>query len=173
MKGTVVICLQDLVKTKFDEEHWKNILVKSGLSKDLKFYCHHNIDDEIIMKLLNNTCEVLGLTLQQMADIFGEYWIKEFTSKKYFAFYTGKKSAKEFLLNMDKVHVKMTEKIENAKPPRFTYEEINEKTIIMTYSSSRNLQQIWIGIIKGVGKYFNEKIDIEILSKNSVKLTFD
>ena len=43
----------------------------------------------------------------------------------------------------------------------------------MTYISSRNLEPIWIGLIKGVGKYFNEKINIENLSKNSVKITFN
>ena len=173
MKGTIAICLQDLVKTKFGEDNWKTILVKSGLPKDTVIYGHHDIEDEVIMKVINNTCEVLGITLQQAADAFGEYWMTEYAPKKYFAFFSEKKTAKEFLLNMDKLHIKMTDKLENAKPPKFTYKEIDKKTIIMTYISSRNLEPIWIGLIKGVGKYFNEKINIENLSKNSVKITFN
>lgn len=173
MKGTIAICLQDLVKTKFGKDNWETILVKSGLPKDLAIYSHHDIGDDVIMKIVNNTCEVLGITLQQAADAFGEYWMTEYAPKKYFAFFTDKKTAKEFLLNMDKLHTKMTDKIENAKPPKFTYKEIDKNTIIMTYISSRNLEPIWIGLIKGVGKYFNENINIENLSENSVKITFD
>ena len=173
MKGTIAICLQDLVKTKFGKDNWETILVKSGLPKDLLIYAHHDIEDKVIMKVINNTCEVLDITLEQAADAFGEYWMNDYAPKKYFAFFSGKKTAREFLLNMDKLHIKLTDKIENAKPPKFTYKEIDKNTIIMTYISSRNLEPIWIGLIKGVGKYFKENLNIEKLSKSSVKITFN
>jgi len=173
MKGTIAICLQDLVKTKFGKDNWENILVKSGLPKDLVIYGHHDIEDGVIMKVINSTCEVLGITLQQAADAFGDYWMNEYAPEKYFAFFSGKKTAKEFLLNMDNLHIKLTDKIKDAKPPKFTFKEIDKNTIIMTYISSRNLQPIWIGLIKGVGIYFKENINIENISKNSVKITFN
>ena len=172
MKGTIAICLQELVKTKFGEDNWETILLKSGLPKNLVIYSHHDLDDEVIIKVINNTCDVLGITLKQAADAFGEYWMNEYAPKKYFAFFTGKKTAKEFLLSMNRVHIKMTDKMENTQPPSFTYEEIDDHTIIMTYKSYRELHDIWIGLIKGVGTYFKEEIEIERLEKNKVKLKF-
>lgn len=172
MKGTIAICLQDLVKTKFSEDNWETILVKSGLPKDLVIYAHHDIEDDVIMKVLNSTCEVLNITLQQAADAFGEYWMIDYAPKKYFAFFQNVKNAKDFLLNMDRLHAKLTDKIENAKPPKFTYDDIDKNTLIMNYISERGLEQIWIGLIKGVGKYFKENINIEKLSENKVKITF-
>ena len=37
MKGTIVIALQDLVKNKFGQEKWINILKKSDLPTDKVF----------------------------------------------------------------------------------------------------------------------------------------
>ena len=172
MKGTIVIALQDLVKNKFGQEKWINILKKSDLPTDKVFYAHHDVDDSIFMTLLQNTCKVLGITLEQVAEAFGNYWMNEYAPKKYFAFFIGKRTAKEFLLDMDRVHSKMVDKIENARPPRFEFEELDDNKITMSYSSHRGLELIWIGLIKGVGRYFKEDIKIKKIGKNKVELTF-
>ena len=124
MKGSIVIALQDLVKSKYGQENWTNILKKSNLPKDKVFYGHHDIEDNIVMTLIQNTCEVLGVTLEQAAEAFGNYWMNEYAPKKYFAFFAGKKTAKEFLLEMNRLHSKITDRIENARPPKFEYEEL-------------------------------------------------
>ena len=172
MKGVIVIALQDLVKTKFGQEKWTNILKKSGLPTNKKFFGHQDVDDNIVMTLIQNTCEVLGITLEQAAEAFGNYWMNEYAPKKYFAFFIGKRTAKEFLLDMDRVHSKMTENIENARPPKFEFEELDDNKITMSYSSHRGLEPIWIGLIKGVGTYFKEDIKIKKIGKNKVELTF-
>lgn len=173
MKGVIAISLQDLVKSRYGADKWENILVKSGLPKDLVIFGHHDIDDNIIIKVLGNACQVLGLSMQQLGDAFGDYWINTYAKQKYFAFFSGMKNAKDFLLKMNYVHSKLTETIENANPPKFTFAEITDNSVIMNYISNRNLEDIWIGLIKGVGKYFDETISIERLSKNSVRLKFN
>ena len=55
MKGTIAICLQNLVTEKYGKDKWLNILIKSGLPNDLKIYEHHDIDDNVIMNVLTNT----------------------------------------------------------------------------------------------------------------------
>ena len=172
MKGTIVIALQDLVKNKFGQEKWINILKKSDLPTDKVFYPHHDVDDSMFMKLIQNTCKVLGITLEQAAEAFGNYWMNEYVPKKYFAFFYGKRTAKDFLLDMNRVHSKMVDKLENAQPPRFECEVLDENKITMSYSSQRGLEPIWIGMIKGVGTYFKEDIKIKKIGKNKVELTF-
>lgn len=173
MKGIVAICLEQLVKTKFGEDHWKNILEQSNLPRSHKIYGHQDIEDALIMQILENTCSELNITLETAADAFGDYWINDFVSKKYYAFFSGSKTAKEFLLGMNRVHKKVTDKIENAKPPQFEYEDVDDNTLIMTYISERGLELIWIGIIKGVGRYFKEDLSIENIAKNKVKIQFN
>ncbi len=73
---------------------------------------------------------------------------------------------------MDEVHRKVTLNIQNANPPRFDYEWKDEKTLIMTYKSKRNLIEFFIGLIKGVGKYFNEELEVRKLGGNRVEIKF-
>jgi len=173
MKGIVAKCLEELVVNKYGKENWEEILKKSDLPIDLKIYSHKNIPDDVILKVINNACSVLDVSFEQIADIFGSYWINDFVSKKYFAFFKPKYSAKDFLLQMNRIHEKMTERIENAKPPHFEFEDVTDNSIVMSYHSERHLEPIWLGIIKGVGEYYNEKLEIIPITKNKVKIIFD
>jgi hypothetical protein len=42
----------------------------------------------------------------------------------------------------------------------------------MTYQSSRGLIDFFIGIVKGVGTYYNEKLSIAKLPNNKVEIQF-
>lgn len=172
MKGSIPLSLQKMVQEKFGDAHWNNILVKTGLPENHTFYVHHDVDDEIIKKALENTLSELNISMVEAAEAFGDYWVNTFAPNAYFAFFTSSKSAKEFLMGMDKVHERITSNIENAAPPQFKYEDVDENTLIMTYISKRGLEELWIGLIKGTAKYFNEKVAIERLEKNKVKITF-
>jgi Haem-NO-binding len=52
----------------------------------------------------------------------------------YQTYYSGVKSARELLLNLDHIHEVMTKSIEFARPPRFRYQWKEEKHLIMHYS---------------------------------------
>ena len=95
-----------------------------------------------------------------------------FAPKVYFAYFVGIQSAREFLLKLDAVHSRVTKTIENARPPRFLYEWKDDKTLIMTYKSERGLIDFAIGLIKGVGKYFKEDINVVKVDNDKAKVTF-
>lgn len=172
MKGVIVMCLERLVKEKFGKDKWEASLEKAGLMKNSIFLAGQDIDDQIVMQVLKNTCEVIEITLQQAADAFGEYWVNSFAPKIYKDHYKGVTSAKQFLKKMDEVHKISTREIEGAQPPRFDYEEIDDTTMIMTYKSHRGLIDIMIGLIKGVGKYFHEQLKVNKLNENKVEIIF-
>jgi hypothetical protein len=172
MKGVIVVCLGDLIKEKFGKDKWVAILEDAGLPRTAFFLPTANLDDETVLKVVDSVCKVLNITLQQAADAFGDYWVNSYAPKVYKAYYRGKNSAKEFLLDMDKVHKSVTERIPDARPPRFDYESPNDKTLIMTYKSQRGLIDFFVGLIKGVGKHFNEKLAITNMGGNKVKVVF-
>jgi hypothetical protein len=172
MKGVIAKCLGDLVKEKFGKDKWENALARAGLDKNTIFLATEDVDDIAVLKVVNSVCKVLNISLVQAADAFGDYWINVFAPNIYASYYRGVNSAKEFLLNMDKVHMNTTETIKDAHPPRFDYDWKDNKTLIMKYKSPRGLIDFMVGLVKGVGKYYKENLKITKLSDDRVKIVF-
>ena len=55
---------------------------------------------------------------------------------------------------------------------RFDYEWQDEHTLIMHYKSHRGLIDFLIGLIKGVGKYYNEDLRVAKKSETAVEIVF-
>jgi len=172
MKGVIAKCLGDLVKEKFGKDKWGDALERSGLDRASIFLATEDVDDIAVLKVVDSVCKVLNISLIQAADAFGDYWVNAFAPKIYAPYYRGVNSAKEFLLNMDKVHVDTTETIKNARPPRFEYEWKDSKTLIMKYKSPRGLIDFMVGLVKGVGKHYNEDLKVTKFGDDRVKIVF-
>ena len=172
MKGSIVRCLSDLVKDNFGEQKWEEIMQQAGENPQKVFYPVSFVDDETVFKLIENTCKVLNLTKEQACDAFGDYWVNTYAPKLYSMYFTKYESAKQFIMGMDRTHEIITINMPNARPPRFTFENVDENTIIVNYISARNMIDFYIGLVKGISKYFNTPINVKKLSEERVKLTF-
>jgi len=172
MKGSIADCMSKMIIQLKGKEQWEKILETAGLPKTISFLASQDVDDAAVLKVVGAACKVLGKTTAEIADAFGLYWVRYYAPKIYSNYYKNITSPKEFLLNMDSVHKKVTETIPNAHPPRFTYEQPNENTLIMNYQSNRGLIDFLIGLIKGVGIYFNHPVQVTKLSENKVKVVF-
>ncbi len=172
MKGVIVNCLKDLVTEKFGKDKWAQALEKVGIDKDAFFLATQDVDDGAVLKVVGSVCSVLNISLPQAADAFGEYWMCTYALKIYKPFYNGVATAKDFLLKMDHVHHTATVSIPNARPPRFEYSWENNKTLIMKYKSHRGLIDFLVGLIRGVGKYFKENLNVSKLGEDKVKIVF-
>ncbi len=172
MKGTIVKCLQEMVENKFGKDKWSTICEKSNFGKNQIISLSADIDDAVVMTLLKNTCETLGVSLEQAGDAFGDYWVNNYGPNVYKSIYNKFKNTREFILGMDDVHVMVTKTVPNSKPPRFTYDFPNDKTIIMTYKSSRGLILVLMGLVKGLARYFNEKLTVTKINEGSIKIVF-
>ena len=173
MKGVIAACISELVKAKFGEDKWKNILRRSGLDENLTVTSMSDIEDKTIFSIVDSICKELNVPKQTVCDEFGAYWVNTYAKRIYGAYYMNIKSAKDFILKMDEIHVKTTKNIANSRPPRFDIEHVNDNTIIVTYKSSRNMIDFYIGLVKGVGIYFKKTIGIKKISEQKVQLTFD
>ena len=172
MKGVIINCLAEMVKEKFGEDKWEATLKGAGLDRSTVFFTTQDIPDDVALKVIESACQVLGISRAQAADAFGEYWVNTFAPKIYGAYYEGVNSAKDFLLNMDRVHRAATRSLPDAHPPRFGYDWQDDKTLIMTYQSHRGLIDIMIGLIKGVGKYYQEDLQVTQIGPNKVRIVF-
>jgi len=173
MKMEIIDCLSEMVKKNFGEEKWREILEKSEFNNyRTKFINGLDIFDEKVMEIFSKTCEVLNINMEQAADAFGDYWINSYAIRYYKGYYSKYKTAKEFILNMDNIHVEVTKIIQNAHPPRFETEKIGNNKIKVKYISKRKMITFYIGLLKGIARYFKEKIDIQQLSEEAVTIEF-
>jgi hypothetical protein len=148
MKATITRCLAELVESKFGADKWTAIIDNAGLQaqKSLLKVATADIPDSDVGKLLASTCKVLGITAQQAADAFGEYWCCTYAPRVYGSIVRRFSSAKDMILAMDSIHVEMTSTIPHAHPPRFDYRWENPKALIVTYKSDRGMIDIYSGL---------------------------
>ncbi|MCK4836833.1 MAG: heme NO-binding domain-containing protein [Candidatus Aminicenantes bacterium] len=172
MKAVIIRCLEKLIKENFGHEEWRKTLEISGFPRDYIFFSAQDIDDPTALKIVDSACEVLGITLEQAADVFGNYWVNNFAPNFYKVFYTGIENSRDFLIKLDKIHEIVTQNISGARPPRFDYEWKDKKTLIMTYNSHRGLIVFFVGLIKGVGEYFKEELKVTQLDDTRVEIVF-
>lgn len=175
MKGTITACLMELIEKKFGKDKWAAILENANLTAHAEDFGMAPLDipDEEFDTLVSSTCKVLGISAQQAADAFGEYWCCTYAPRVYPLVYKHLKSAREIILGMDKVHVHMTATLPNAHPPRINYTWESPKTLLVEYNSKRNLIDVYVGLARGVGVYFKEKLAVTKLSPSQAKIVFE
>jgi hypothetical protein len=87
-------------------------------------------------------------------------------------YYERNATARDFLLDMDTVHTEMTRSMQNARPPKFEYEWKDDKTLVMHYKSHRGLLDFVVGLVRGVGKRYDEALQVTKIEPDKVQIVF-
>jgi hypothetical protein len=172
MKGVFVIALIKMVQDKFGNDKMEASLQEAKMDKELMVLPISDVDDRKVMQLILSVSKVLNKTITELADVFGDYWINEYAQTMYPAYFTGVKTAKDFILKMDLVHFTTTKNIPNARPPRFDFSWVGEKTLIIKYTSMRGMIDFMIGLIKGVGIHYKEELKVTKIGEDKVEIIF-
>ena len=161
MKGTIPKCLEDMVKANHGQESWARIREEAGVARFHSYLTTEDIPDEVVIGLFQSSAKVLGRSLQDVMDDFGMYWSTAYAPDIYGQYFRRASSAKEMLLSMSEVHRITTGKVANSAPPRFSYEQPDDDTLVMRYHSERGLSALMPGLIRGVGAYFKERVEVD------------
>ncbi len=172
MRGVIPLSFKDMIVSKYGQDRWLAIVAEAGYKRDPLFLPISDFDDEVVTTLLDASAKILNQSLAQVSNDFGEHWITIASQKMYGVYYEESTTAKELLTKMDNIHVKLTHHIPNSNPPRFGCEWENENTLIMAYRSNRGMIDYLIGLIQGVGKLYNEPLQVTKLSDDQVKVIF-
>jgi len=163
MKGTVVNIWLNTITKLYGESTKNSILTKEGWNPHKLITPLEEIEDAKIMSLMSAFARHEGVSTEEFWKKIGQNNISSFY--QWFPSYFDKSSAMGFLLLMDKIHTQLTKIIPGAKPPRLIPDMIDEKNMVITYKSKRGLQSYLMGLIEGVGKHFNERIDAKMLDQ--------
>jgi hypothetical protein len=172
MKGIIAVCLKEMVIERFGIEKWEAVLINAGETQDISFLATGDVDDKYVMRLIKAACKAVNVSMQEIADIFGEYWINTFSQKVYGGLYRRHKTAEKFILAMDLLHLDVTRNIRNASPPGFDFNWKDGKTLIMTYKSKRNMIDFAAGLIRGAGKYYTEDLEVTKINDKQLQIVF-
>jgi hypothetical protein len=171
MKVIIACCLCELLET-FGNEKWRDVMENAGLESKYALLAKEEVPDEDVYKLIEATCTVLGISMEQAAEAFGGYWMTVFAPKVYPSYLNRANSAKDFVVMLPGLHKYATENIPNAHPPRLELDWLDDDTLILTYNSHRPLIDLAIGLLKGVGAYYGDSLDVKGLEDNRIMIRF-
>jgi len=172
MKAIIPCCLWELVTERFGKEKWGDILETSGLGRSFFLLEKDDVPDEQVYQVVEATCTVLDISFEQAADAFGEHWMNDFAPRVYPGYLRRAKCAKDLIVFLPKLHEYVTENIPDAHPPRFELTWEDDKTLIMTYISQRPLIDFAVGLLRGIGKYYGEALEVTKLGDRHIKVQF-
>ena len=164
MYGIVNKAIQDLITDNFGEDKWEKVKEKSNVDIDY-FLSSEPYDDEITYKIAGAASEVLDLSVGQVLNAFGEWWILKTGKEKYGGLMeAGGNNLKEFLVNLPQFHNRIMLMYPKLTPPEFKVSDINENSIHVHYFSKREgLQEFVRGLLSGLGKMYDVQTSIDLL----------
>lgn len=159
MKGIVFNLFEDAIIDEHGDEAWEAILDAAGA--DGVYTALGNYPDAEMLALVGAACEVLGAPADRVLRGFGRVALPALAAR-YPEFLAAHASARGFLLTLDHtVHREVVKLYPDARPPRFTFEEVDDRTLIMRYASERRLCSLAEGMIDGAAAHFGETVTLE------------
>lgn len=164
MYGIVNKAIQDLVTEKFGHEQWEAVKEKSGV--DVAFFLSNEpYDDAITYKLAGAASDVLGLSVDQVLNAFGEWWVLKTGKEKYGGLMeAGGHNLREFLVNLPLFHNRIMLMYPKLTPPEFKVSNATDNSIHVHYHSKREgLQEFVRGLLSGLAKMYQTDASIELV----------
>jgi len=170
MYGIVNKGIRDMVINNQGQIVWEEIKNQAGC--DIIFFTNtYPYDDSITYDLVEATSKVLNISTDEVLVSFGEYWINHTVHEGYGSLLKlAGNSFYEILSNLDDLHIRVGHTFINQNPPSFICKEINDHTLLLEYHSSRErLSPLIIGMLQGLGAFFNNRVEIKHLIKREEK----
>ena len=164
MHGIVNKAIQGLVTENYGQETWNKIKERSNVQTD-SFISTEPYPDELTFTLAISASEELGVSVEDVLKLFGEYWILKTGMEHYGPLMkSGGKTFQEFLVNLPNFHSRVMLIFPNVTPPEFQVTDIEDNTLVLHYFSTRSgLTYFVYGLINGIGKMFDKSLEIEII----------
>ena len=156
MIGAIHVILKDVVTTKFGANNWKKIVAEFGQETDEDLMqMEHAYEDAVTFGLVEATCKVLGVTLDQALTVFGKHFVDVIHMGDHLRMMrTMGDTMGDFLDNVNHLHYALYHRFPKANFPGFNIRRDPEQpdTFLVSYSSSRGdvLHALVVGVLQQV-----------------------
>lgn len=163
MYGLVNRTIQEFVISNYNEATWEKIKKDSNVDFEV-FVTNQVYDDSVTFALAASSANVLGVSLNIFLNQLGEFWILNTGLKHYSHYMTaGGASFKEFIINLPHFHTRVQLIFDEIRPPEFEITDLKDSSLTVHYFSTRTgLTQFVYGLLNGIGKMFEQEIEITI-----------
>lgn len=164
MYGIVNRAIEEMVKANFGDEKWEAIRIESGIEEDY-FISNEPYDDAITYKLAGAVSKEMDLSVENVLEAFGEWWILKTGKEKYGGLMdVAGADLRTFLINLPVFHNRIILIYPKLVPPEFRVTDIKEKSLHLHYHSKREgLQSFVRGLLIGLGKLYNTPVALELI----------
>ncbi|XP_063772076.1 guanylate cyclase soluble subunit beta-2-like isoform X2 [Pseudophryne corroboree] len=167
MYGFINTCLKSLVIEKYGEETWDLLRMNTGVQDT--FMTYEVYKDEITLQLVEQACQMLGVSQEAVLQQFGEYFF-EFCKRSGYdhMLRTLGGNLYEFIANLDALHSYLSLSYQAMNAPSFRVEMNEDGSMhLHYYSDRRGLCHIVPGIMGAVAMdFFKTEISMEIISES-------
>ncbi len=159
MHGFILTAIQRFVISDFGTVAWFSILEKAGLgSKDYVNHLHY--PDEEVIKIVGAASKATGVPPGQIVESFGTFVGKDLF-KIFRPLIDPSWRTLEFLLHTEEtIHHVVRSRNTQARPPTLVFSRVDDRSVLLEYSSARQLCALGKGIIRGVADCYEEEIEI-------------
>lgn len=161
MKGIVFREFIDMVESQFSLEIADAIIAASSLSTDGAYTSIGTYPHEEMVELVSNLSRETGTAVPDLLRHFGRHLFGHFAvvHPEHVLTYH---SAFELLLRLDgNIHVEVRKLYNDAELPSFSYEILDDDSMVFTYTSHRQLADFAHGLIEGCVAHFHEQMRID------------
>lgn len=163
MYGMINQAVRELVVGNHGEPTWRKICAEAGLA-DTEFNSMRQYADSVTYDLVGAASKVLNTPPAALLEQFGEFWT-DFARNTDFArlMKFGGNTLVEFVQNLDHMHAKIKSSLPQLVPPSFRCTDVTNAGFRLHYYSTRpGLVPLVIGMMKGMARLYEQRIEIEI-----------
>jgi len=171
MKGTVVSTWIKTCRKIYNESSVSKALESAGLPASGSFSPLVDVDDSKVVTFVKTMASEENETYERVWKEIGIDNIITFKND-YPAFFRHE-HAFHFLSSMNDVHQIVRKRFSGANPPGLDMEVIKANVARFTYRSKRGMFPYFLGLLEGIQRHFNEKIDIKEIEKTSDTLVLE
>lgn len=169
MHGAIFMQLKDFVVTHHGLPAWDKILEMAGQPPMALYLPTRSYPDEDAVALVKAACELTGQSTETVLESFGAY-IAPTLLQMYRGLVHPDWKTLDLLMNVeDTIHKVVRRQNVGAEPPELRFSRIDDHTLEFIYESRRQMAPLAVGIIKGVGKYYQEDIRVTILETSPTR----
>jgi hypothetical protein len=158
LKGIVFNLLQQVVADEYDEATWDAVLEAAGFEG--AYTAVGSYADEELLALVGAAARLLDKDPDDLVRWFGRRAIPHF-AERYPQVFTGHTGTRSFVLTLNEViHPEVRKLFPGADVPTFAFELPDERTVALSYVSSRKLCSFAEGLVEGAADHFGERVEI-------------
>jgi len=174
MYGMVNRAIEQMVVSNHGQEVWDKICQQADVSH-VAFGAMETYPDDVTYALVGAASEILGPSVDELLEAFGEYWVEYAADAGFDDMMTMfGQSLTDFLINLDHMHSHISSAFPDLQPPSFHCHENEDRTLTLKYFSTRaGLAPMVKGLLTGLGHRFNTPIKVDWVQSKGENGTHD